>query len=267
MQTLAFIKIGGNVIDEPEALKAFLKTYAGIPGRKILVHGGGKTASAIGKKLGIEPRMAEGRRITDSETLAVVTMVYAGLINKTIVAGLQAEGLNAIGLCGADANIIPAKKRPVGDIDYGFAGDIEPENTGVGSLSALLENGMSPVIAPITHDGRGQLLNTNADTIAATVAEALSGRYEVTLFYCFEKKGVLSDPENDDSVIRSINPLGYSELKEKGIVSKGMIPKLDNAFGAIAGGVKQVYICRAADLGGIIGGKAANTGTRLEPTA
>lgn len=264
MQPLTLIKIGGNIIDEPEALKGFLKSYAAIPGMKILVHGGGKIASHIGRKLGIEPKMAEGRRITDEQTLSVVTMVYAGLVNKTIVAGLQAEGLNAIGLCGADGNIIPAVKRPVREIDYGFAGDISPAAIGEKPLSVLLDNGLSPVIAPITHDGKGQLLNTNADTIAATVGQALGRLYEVTLFYCFEKKGVLRNPEDEDSVIFSINPQSYAQLKEQGIVSRGMIPKLDNAFSAMAGGVRRVHICRAADLHKIIAG-ADNISTRLEP--
>lgn len=254
MQALTLIKIGGNVIDDPTALASFLKSYARIGGKKILVHGGGKIASSIGQRLGITPRMAEGRRITDAATLEVVTMVYAGLVNKNIVAALQAGGVNAMGLCGADGNIIPAEKRPVREIDYGFAGDISASTVGDEALASLLEQGFSPVIAPITHDGQGQLLNTNADTIAATLSEALSSRYEVTLFYCFEKKGVLSDPENDDSVIPSIHPAYYAELKEKGIVSRGMVPKLDNAFRALAGGVKQVHICRAGDLEQIAGG-------------
>ncbi|QEC51751.1 N-acetylglutamate kinase [Anseongella ginsenosidimutans] len=264
MQALTLIKIGGNVIDDPEALAAFLQSYARVPGLKVLVHGGGKIASTIGIKLGIAPKMAQGRRITDEETLDVVTMVYAGLVNKRIVSKLQAEGVNALGLTGADGNIIPAAKRPVKTIDYGFAGDIEAGQIGSGPLSALLENGLFPVIAPITHDGKGQLLNTNADTIAAAVAESLSSRYAVTLVYCFEKKGVLKDPEDEESVIFAINPESYAELKEKGIVSKGMIPKLDNAFAALKGGVKQVHICRAADLEKIMEGEAYIS-TRLEP--
>lgn len=265
MQPLTIIKIGGNVIDDTSELGNFLRTYAGVPGLKILVHGGGKIASTIGRKLGIEPRMAEGRRITDADTLDVVTMVYAGLVNKNIVARLQAEGMNAIGLSGADGNVIPAVMRPVKTIDYGFAGDLQAEKIGVTSLSTLLDNGFSPVIAPITHDGTGQLLNTNADTIAATVAEALSSRYEVTLVYCFEKKGVLRDPSSEDSVILNINPDSYAELKEQGIVSHGMIPKLDNAFAALQGGVKQVRICRAADLGPVMAGVGDMSSTLLEP--
>lgn len=264
MQNLTLIKIGGNVIDDPEALAAFLSTYASLPGLKVLVHGGGKIASTMGMQLGITPKMAEGRRITDEKTLEVVTMVYAGLVNKRIVSRLQAQGVNALGLTGADGNIIPAEKRPVKTIDYGFAGDIRADQIGSASLSALLESGFSPVVAPITHDGKGQLLNTNADTIAATVAEALSSRYDVTLVYCFEKKGVLKDPEDEESVIFSINPASYKELKETGIVSKGMIPKLDNAFAALKGGVKEVHICRAADLGKTMEGYAA-VSTRLEP--
>ncbi|HEY9562098.1 MAG TPA: acetylglutamate kinase [Anseongella sp.] len=264
MQLLTVIKIGGNVIDDTDALRNFLWTYASVSGLKILVHGGGKIASTIGLKLGIEPRMAGGRRITDADTLDVVTMVYAGLVNKNVVAGLQSEGLNAIGLTGADGNIIPAIKRPVKTIDYGFAGDLQAERIGVASLAAFLDNGFFPVIAPITHDGAGQLLNTNADTIAATVAEAMSSRYEVTLVYCFEKKGVLRDPEDDDSVIFTINPHSYAGLKEQGIVSKGMIPKLDNAFAALNGGVKQVRICRAADLDKVMKG-TGHISTLLEP--
>lgn len=206
MQNLTLVKIGGNVIDDEAALTAFLQSYSRLSGLKILVHGGGKIASTIGTQLGIKPKMADGRRITDAETLKVVTMVYAGLVNKGIVSKLQAEGVNAIGLTGADGNIIPADKRPVKTIDYGFAGDIQADRIGTATLSALLGSNLSPVIAPITHNGKGQLLNTNADTIAATVAEAMSTRYAVTLVYCFEKKGVLSDPDNDDSVIHSINP-------------------------------------------------------------
>lgn len=264
MQSLTLVKIGGNVIDQPAALSAFLRSYARLRGPKVLVHGGGKIASTLGSRLGVTPRMADGRRITDEETLKVVTMVYAGLVNKDIVSRLQAEGVNALGLTGADGNIIPAEKRPVKEIDYGFAGDIQASSIGAETLASFLESGLAPVIAPITHNGKAQLLNTNADTIAATVAEALSSRYDVTLVYCFEKKGVLADPEDDDSVILSINPASYRELKEKGIVSKGMIPKLDNAFTALKGGVKRVHICRAADLEAIMQGNASLS-TRLEP--
>lgn len=259
MQELTVIKIGGNVIDDPQALSAFLQNYAQIPGKKILIHGGGKIASGIGMQLGIEPKMAEGRRITDAGTLDVVTMVYAGLVNKNIVAKLQAEGLNAIGLSGADGNIIPATRRPVKTIDFGFVGDLQTENINYKALLALLDDGFSPVIAPITHDGKGQLLNTNADTIAATVAAALCNHRATSLVYCFEKKGVLRDPENDETVISVIQPEDYAELKAQGIISKGMIPKLDNAFAALKKGLKRVYICRADDLQTLSGGQQAGT--------
>lgn len=264
MKNLTLIKIGGNIIDTPAALKSFLQTFSGIGEPKILVHGGGKIASSIASRLGITPKMADGRRITDEETLKVVTMVYAGLVNKNIVAQLQAAGTNAIGLTGADGNIIPARKRPVKTIDYGFAGDIRPAGVGTDPISALLESGFTPVIAPITHDGNGQLLNTNADTIAATLSEALASHYEVRLVYCFEKKGVLMNPDDDNSLISVINPASYAELKAKGIVSMGMIPKLDNAFAALKGGVKQVHICRADDLENVMN-EVKHISTRLEP--
>lgn len=247
--TLHIIKIGGNVIDNSENLHSFLKDFAALDGYKILVHGGGKVATQLSATLGIEAKLVDGRRITDIETLRVVTMVYGGLINKNIVASLQAINCNAIGLTGADGDFIRAKKRPVKTIDYGFVGDIDKHSINPGNLKSLLEAGFVPVFCALTHDGQGQLLNTNADTIASALAVALSKLYETTLIYCFEKKGVLQDIDDEDSLIREINPQRYEELKEKQIINGGMLPKLDNAFTAIACGVKAVIIGKADELG------------------
>ena len=205
-----------------------------------MVHGGGKRASELLKALQISPRMHEGRRITDEPTLEVVTMVYAGSINKRIVSLLQALGCNAIGLSGADGNVILAHKRIVQTIDYGFAGDIDQINTPV--ITSLLNAGLTPVCCAITHDGKGQLLNTNADTIASSLAKALSQEYQVSLKFCFEKKGVLADPEDDHSVISELNPDSYGKYRSEGIITDGMIPKLDNAFAALQAGVSEVII-------------------------
>jgi acetylglutamate kinase len=243
------IKIGGNVLDNPARLQRFLIDFAQLPGPKLLVHGGGKIASTIGLQLGIEPAYVEGRRLTDAETLRVVTMVYAGLVNKNVVAQLQALGCNAIGMTGADANAIPATKRPVKTIDYGFVGDVAgPETINAAAIRALLQAGLTPVFAPLTHDGQGSLLNTNADTIASVLATALGPHYEVKLVYCFEKKGVLANAADDDSVIPEINKPKYAELKASGVVSDGMIPKLDNAFAALEQGVKAVMIGEADEI-------------------
>jgi len=241
MEKLTVVKIGGNVVDDDEALLGVLNDFAGLAGKKILVHGGGKIADLICTRLGIVPVKREGRRLTDAATLEVVTMVYGGLINKKIVALLQARGCNALGLTGADLNIIRAHKRVKGAIDYGFAGDID-EVQGE-TLMGLLGVADTLVLAPLTHDKKGQLLNTNADTIATVVAVALSGRYETRLVFCFEKKGVLSDPKDDNSVIGSINYAQYQEYKRTGVVYEGMIPKLDNAFGALEKGVSTVVLC------------------------
>ena len=254
MQQLYVIKIGGNIIDEEEKLSSFLKAFASVPGKKILVHGGGKLATKLAEQIGIQQQMVEGRRITDAETLKVVTMVYAGLINKNIVAKLQAAGSNAIGLTGADGNAILAHKRVVKDLDYGFAGDVDSVNGDF--LHILLEQDISMVLAPITHNGNGQLLNTNADTIAQETAKALSEFYEVNLIYSFEKAGVLLNAEDENSVIPRINKQKFAELKEKHLVFAGMIPKLDNAFAALDNGVKQVIIGRADDLHALINGSA-----------
>lgn len=248
MQKLTIIKIGGNVIDNPENLNGFLNDFKELAGPKILIHGGGKIATDISKSLGIEAQMVDGRRITDLETLKVVTMVYAGLINKNIVATLQAKGSNAIGLTGADGNIIKAKKRPVKDIDYGFVGDLDDTSVDVNNLVNLLSAGFVPVLCAITHNGKAQLLNTNADTIASAVAVAMAAQYETHLVYCFEKKGVLKDVNDDASVVREIKSADFEPLKADGTVAGGMIPKLHNAFEAINKGVTSVYIGKADEL-------------------
>ena len=242
-QALHIVKIGGNIIDEPEALASFLANFASIPGFKLLVHGGGKIATSMAAELGIQSQMIEGRRVTDSESLKIVTMVYAGWINKSIVASLQALSTNAIGLAGPDGAFVVSKKRNPVPIDYGFVGDIESVNAH--GLTALIENGLSPVFAPITADTKGQLLNTNADTMAQALAIALSTHFDVTLTYCFEKQGVLMDPNDDNSVISQINSANFAQLKADGIVSAGMIPKLENALKAISQGVQTVRLCHA----------------------
>ena len=248
MTPLFVIKIGGNVIDHPEALSAFLNDFASIPGPRILIHGGGKIATRLGEQLGIAPNYVQGRRITDDATIDLVTMVYGGLVNKQVVAALQARGCNAIGLTGADANCIPAVKRPVHTIDYGWVGDVEPARINITALSALLDAGLVPVMAPLTHDGEGHILNTNADTIASALAVALSATYLVRLIYCFEKKGVLEDLHREDSVIPLINKANHARLLKEGKLADGIIPKIDNAFAAIDAGVKEVLIGDAADL-------------------
>lgn len=246
MKKLHVLKIGGNVIDHEEKLSQFIHVFSQLKGPKVLVHGGGKIATKIGEKLGIKAQMVEGRRITDRETLDIVTMVYGGLVNKGVVSKLQAEGCNAIGLTGADGNVIEAHKRPVADIDYGWVGDVDRVN--IGPLCNFIEQNITPVFAALTHDGEGHMLNTNADTIATMVAVGLSKAYDVDLIYCFEKKGVLEDIDNPDSLIRSINYSEYQSLKAKGIIADGMIPKLDNSFNAINNGVSSVKICAADDL-------------------
>lgn len=245
---LFVVKIGGNVVDNEAALESFLKKFAAIEGYKILVHGGGKIATAIGQQLGIEPNYINGRRITDAATIDLVTMVYGGLVNKKLVASLQSMQCNAIGLTGADANIIPAVKRPVKEIDYGFVGDISSSQVAVGSLQVLLANKLVPVVAPLTHDGSGQLLNTNADTIASTIAVALSGAYNVRLVYCFEKKGVLENITDETSVITLINKEKYQQLLDDRKLADGILPKIENAFAAINSGVQEVLIGDANDL-------------------
>lgn len=259
-EKLTVVKIGGNVIDNSENLHHFLADFTAIKGNKILVHGGGKIATEMAVSLGIEPQMVDGRRITDIETLRIVTMVYAGLINKNVVAQLQAKGSNAIGLTGADGNIIKAKKRPIKDVDYGFVGDLDENSVSVKSLTGLLDAGFVPVLCAITHDGDTQLLNTNADTIASAVAVAMSAQYETHLVYCFEKKGVLKDVKDDASVVREIRAANFESLKADGTVAGGMIPKLYNAFEAINKGVTSVYIGKADELKEI---EAGTFGTKL----
>jgi len=248
MEQLLLVKIGGNVVEDEQLLRRFITSFAQLEGKKILIHGGGKMASKLAQDLGITPKMVEGRRITDEETLKIVTMVYAGLANKKIVSLLQAEGCDAIGLSGADANTIQTIKRPVRIIDYGFAGDITPTSVNGKRIHSLLQLGLCPIFSAITHNGEGQLLNTNADTIASALAIGLSAFYDTSLIYCFEKKGVLAHVEDENSVISTINLHSYQQLKEDRIIADGMIPKLDNAFDAIAKGVKQVIIKHADDL-------------------
>lgn len=271
---LTIIKIGGNVIDHSANLHQFLLDFTALPGDKILVHGGGKIATELGESLGIEAKMVDGRRITDIETLRIVTMVYAGLINKNMVAQLQAKGSNAIGLTGADGNIIQAKKRPIikvspsggdlegAEIDYGFVGDLDEKSVSAETLNKLLQAGLVPVLCAITHDGETQLLNTNADTIASSVAVAMSALYETRLVYCFEKKGVLKDVNDDDSVVREIKADEFEGLKADGTVQGGMIPKLHNAFEAIKKGVSAVYIGKADELAELADG---TFGTKMNP--
>ena len=248
MNKLTVVKIGGNIIDDPDYLKRFLIDFSAIEGAKILVHGGGKIATKLAADLGVEAQMVDGRRITDERTLDIVTMVYAGLVNKNIVAGLQMHGCNAIGLSGADGNCIKATKRPVKSIDYGWVGDILEDSVNVTSLSSFLSSDFVPVFSAITHDGNGKLLNTNADTIASSIAVALSSSFETSLIYCFEKKGVLRDVNDDNSVVSVIRENDFIPLQKEGTVSGGMIPKLHNAFEAIKKGVKEVLIGQASDL-------------------
>ena len=255
MNRLTLVKIGGNVIDDPSGLDAFLKDFAALDGFKILVHGGGKVATKLAADLGIKAELVEGRRVTNEESLRIVTMVYAGLINKDIVARLQNNHCNAIGLSGADGNLIRAQKRPLkahpsgtGMIDYGFVGDLDDRSVDNEQMKSLLDAGLVPVFSAITHDGQGNLLNTNADTIASVISVAMSKLYDVSLVYCFEKKGVLTDIEDENSVVAEINPGTYNKLKSEGIIYEGMIPKMDNAFQAIEAGVKEVYIGRSDDL-------------------
>ena len=246
MEQLTIVKVGGKIVEEEESLKVLLKDFSEIKGYKVLVHGGGRSATRIAEKLGIESRMVDGRRITDAETLKVVTMVYGGLVNKNIVAGLQSLGMNAIGLTGADLNLILSDKRPVKTVDYGFVGDVKQVNAELSS--ELIHRGVVPVLAPLTHDGKGNILNTNADTIAGEAAKAFARYFDVRLVFCFEKKGVLSDENDDNSVIPQITPQLFEEYVSQGIISGGMIPKLENAFDAINAGVEEVVIAHASEI-------------------
>lgn len=254
---LLIIKIGGNIIDDSEKLSSFLQSFASIDSRKILIHGGGKLATRLAEQMGVEQQMVDGRRITDAETLKIVTMVYAGYINKNIVAQLQANNCNAIGLSGADGNLILAHKRKHATIDYGFVGDVDQVNADL--LQTLLDKNIAVVAAPITHDANGLLLNTNADTIAQEIATALAPFYNTSLIYSFEKNGVLLDVDDENSVIAKINATYYTELKEKQLIFAGMIPKLDNAFAALQKGVGKVIIGKAEQLQQLVNGESGTT--------
>lgn len=253
---LTLVKVGGAIVENADSLSSLLDKFASIEGHKVLVHGGGRSATRIAERLGLPQQMVAGRRVTDADTLRVVTMVYAGLVNKNIVAQLQARGINALGLTGADMNVISSHRRPpkqvrmddgsTQTVDYGFVGDIDQVNADL--LADLIAKGVVPVMCPIGHDAQGNLLNTNADTIAAEVAKALARNFEVTLVYCFEKRGVLRDADDDDSVISCITQAEFPVLVEQGIVSGGMLPKLENAFDAIRAGVQEVVITRADAL-------------------
>ena len=248
---LTVIKVGGKIVEEEATLQKLLNDFAVIEGPKVLVHGGGRSATKIATQLGIESKMVNGRRITDADMLRVVTMVYGGLVNKNIVAGLQARGINAVGLTGADMNVILSNKRPVKDIDYGFVGDVKKVDGE--RLASLIQSGIIPVMAPLTHDGKGNILNTNADTIAGETAKGLAPYFDVTLIYCFEKKGVLRDEADDNSVIADINRQQFNELVGQGVIQGGMIPKLE--FQAIDAGVKEVIITAANAIDGHQGTK------------
>jgi acetylglutamate kinase len=242
------VKIGGNVIDNEAALERFVADFAAIEGQKVLVHGGGKLATRLAEKLEIPTTMIDGRRVTDSQTLDVVTMVYAGLVNKKVVAMLQAAGCNAIGLSGADANVIKATRRAAKPIDFGFVGDISVEGVDADFILSLTQRGVVPVFCSIMHDGAGTLLNCNADSVASAVAVALAQKADTELVFCFEKAGVMADIDNPDSVIAEIRPQSYKTLLADGVVNKGMIPKIDGAFRALECGVKVVTIKHSAQL-------------------
>lgn len=256
MEKITIVKVGGGVVEDAMRLDALLDNFCRIEGKKILVHGGGRSATKIAASLGIESKMVDGRRITDGEMLRVVTMVYGGLVNKNIVAHLQARGENATGLTGADMNVILSHKRPLKNgIDYGFVGDVDRVDAKV--LCNLLAQGITPVMAPLTHDGKGNMLNTNADTIASETAKSLAPHFDVTLVYAFEKAGVLANPDDETTVIKNINKENFERYKSEGTIAGGMLPKLDNAFAAIAAGVKRVAITKDNDL-------TASHGTMVE---
>lgn len=253
MKELTVIKIGGNIIDKPVEMEIFLKEFSKIPDPKILIHGGGKLASEISPAMGIEIKMHEGRRITDKETLKLVTMLYAGLINKEIVANLQKLGCNALGLSGADGNSVPAVKRSPVPVDFGYVGDVDPAKINVSFLRSLLARGICPVFCALTHDGNGSLLNTNADTMASSIAVSMCKEHSVKLIYCFEKEGVLSNPDDEDSIIPLLTYSSFLKLKDQKRIKEGMIPKLENAFEAINNGVSEVMIKNARNLNNIKG--------------
>lgn len=257
-ETLTIVKVGGAVVEDPEQLAALLDNFSAISGKKLLVHGGGRRATKIAAQLGIESQMIGGRRVTDSEMLSVVTMVYGGLVNKNIVAKLQAKGINALGLTGADMDVIRSHKRPLKKVhmddgteqmvDFGFVGDVDSADGN--RLAQLIDSGIVPVVAPLTHDGAGNILNTNADTMASTVAKALADKYDVTLIFSFEKQGVLSNPDDDNSVIPVITRESYIKYVEDGVISGGMMPKIENSLEAVEAGVKRVIITLATKIDG-----------------
>ena len=248
-EKLTVVKVGGAVVEDEAQLKQLLKDFAAIDGAKVLVHGGGRRATKIAERLGIETKMVDGRRITDAEMLEVVTMVYGGLVNKHVVAMLQAQGVDAIGLCGADGDIIRSVKRPLKNgVDCGFVGDVKKADGN--KIARFIEVGLTPVVAPLTHDGQGNILNTNADTMASETAKALADKYDVTLIFSFEKKGVLSNPDDDDSVIPVITRPDFERYKADGTISGGMLPKIENALSAVEAGVCQVIITLASAIDG-----------------
>lgn len=246
MEKLVLIKVGGKIVEEENTLRQLLKDFAAIEGHKVLVHGGGRSATKLAAELGVETKMVNGRRITDADMLRIVTMVYGGLVNKNIVAKLQALGVNALGLTGADMNLIRSEKRPVKEVDYGYVGDVKEVNAEL--LAGLIKQGIVPILAPLTHDKEGHLLNTNADTIAGEAAKALAKYFEVTLMFCFEKKGVLMDENDDESVIPEIDREAFKKYVDEGIIQGGMIPKLENSFQAIDAGVRRVVITQASEI-------------------
>ncbi len=249
MEKVTIVKVGGAIVEDNEQLAQLLTDFAAIPGKKVLVHGGGRRATKVAAALGIESKMVNGRRITDAQMLEVVTMVYGGLVNKNLVAKLQAKGVNALGLTGADMDVIPRHKRPVKDgVDFGYVGDVERANGKM--LQTLIQEGITPVMAPLTHDGNGNILNTNADTIASETAKALAPYYDVTLIYSFEKKGVLSNPDDDNSVIPVITRSDFEKYQADGTIGGGMIPKIENALAAVDAGVKEVIITLATAIDG-----------------
>lgn len=249
MEKVTIVKVGGAIVEDNEQLAQLLTDFAAIPGKKVLVHGGGRRATKVAAALGIESKMVNGRRITDAQMLEVVTMVYGGLVNKNLVAKLQAKGVNALGLTGADMDVIHSHKRPVKDgVDFGYVGDVERANGKM--LQTLIQKGITPVMAPLTHDGNGNILNTNADTIASETAKALAPYYDVTLIYSFEKKGVLSNPDDDNSVIPVITRTDFEKYQADGTIGGGMIPKIENALAAVDAGVKEVIITLATAIDG-----------------
>lgn len=245
-EQLTIVKVGGKIVEEPETLQQLLSDFSAIKGYKLLVHGGGRSATKLAERLNITTQMIDGRRVTDDAMLEIVTMVYGGLVNKRIVAGLQARAINALGMTGADLNILLSDKRPIKNVDYGWVGDVKVANGS--TLSKLISENIVPVIAPLTHDGKGNMLNTNADTMAGETAKALAQLYDVTLVFCFEKEGVLRDENDDCSVIPEITMPLYKQLRNEQIITGGMIPKLDNSFATIEAGVKEVFITKASNL-------------------